>query len=238
VPKHHARVLVFLFIFLLMASTVGLCQCLHDTKDQLGTDVSTIWQALRHTPRAMIEPSNLAWEVPVGVATGVLIAAGDTPVAREVGGSHNLNSRSDTASTAITDLMVGSAGAMYLVGCATGREHALRSGISVLAATGFALISNEVLKYSFNRERPFRDNGNGEFWEGGNSFPSGHTVAAWSVASALAHSYPNKRWVKWTAYAAATGVSVLRITANQHFPSDVVIGGTLGYTVGDRLGYP
>jgi membrane-associated phospholipid phosphatase len=222
----------------LVASTLGYSQCWGDSKDQLGNDFGTMWQALRHTPHAMIEPHNLAWELPVGAATGVLIATGDTRVAREVSGSHTLNSRSDTVSTAMTDLMIGAAGATYLAGCATGHEHALRSGISALSATGFAVVSDEVLKYAFSRERPYKDNANGNFWAGGNSFPSGHTVAAWAVASALAHSYPHNRWVKWTAYAAATGVGVLRITANQHFPSDVVVGGTLGYAIGSQFGHP
>jgi membrane-associated phospholipid phosphatase len=230
--------LVRVVVVLLVAGVLGHSQCWQNTKDQLGTDTSTMWQALRHAQRAMLTPQNLAWELPVGAATGVLIAAGDTPVARQVSGAHNLNSRSNTASTAMTDLMIGSAGALYMAGCATGHDHALRAGISSLAATGFAVVFSEAVKYSFRRERPFLDDGRGEFWEGGNSFPSGHTIAAWAAASALAHSYPHNRWVKWTAYGAATAVGALRITAHQHFPSDVVIGGTLGYTIGNQLGRP
>jgi membrane-associated phospholipid phosphatase len=185
----------------------------------------------------MIERQNLAWELPVGAATAALIAAGDTPAANAVSGAHTLNRRSDNVSTAITDLLIGSAGVLYLAGCAGERDHALRTGVSTLTATGFSVLVAEALKVSFNRERPANNSGS-EFWEDGNSFPSGHTVAAWAVASALAHSYPHKRWVKWGSYAAATGVGVLRITAHQHFPSDVVVGGTLGYVVGGRLGVP
>lgn len=85
----------------------------------------------------------------------------------------------------------------YLVGCFGWRQHAVNPGLSALTATGLALLSSEVLKLSTNRLRPYTSGSTGEFWEGGNSFPSGHTTAGWAVASSLAHSYPQHRWVKW-----------------------------------------
>ena len=36
----------------------------------------------------------------------------------------------------------------------------------------------------------------------------------------------------WLAYGAALAVSILRVTGQRHFPSDVVLGGTLGDAVG------
>ncbi len=225
-------------ILLLLSSTLAYSQnCWQASKDQLGTDTSTFLQAVRHTPRAMVEGHNLKWELPVAAATALFVAYGDTHVANEVKGAQTLNSRSDTASTAMTDLMVGAAGVTFLAGCATSHDHALRSGFNALAAAGFALASDEALKLAFNRQRPAREGGQGDLWDGGKSFPSGHTTAAWAVASALAHSYPRNRWIKWSAYAAATSIGILRITSHQHFPSDVIVGGTLGYTIGERLSW-
>ena len=55
---------------------------------------------------------------------------------------------------------------------------------------------------------------------------------SFAFASALAHEFPNKRWVKWGAYALATGVSLSRLPAKKHFPSDVLMGGVVGYVTG------
>lgn len=65
----------------------------------------------------------------------------------------------------------------------------------------------------------------------GSSFPSGHATAAFSVATVLARRYPHKRWVPWAVYGMATAISLSRITQLAHFPSDVFLGGALGYTV-------
>ncbi len=194
-----------------------------------------MWQALRHTPHAMIEPHNLAWELPVAAATGVLIGSGDTRVASQVRHSRSLNDSSDTASTAIVAAMVGGPALTYLIGCVGPHRHVLYPELSAVTATGFAFATGEVVKLATFRQRPYVPGSTGKFWDGNTSFPSGHTIAAWAVASSLAHSYPHHRWLKWGVYSAAIAVGALRITANQHFPSDVIVGGTLGYLIGDRL---
>jgi len=65
----------------------------------------------------------------------------------------------------------------------------------------------------------------------GSSFPSGHATAVFSVATVVARRYARKRWVPWAAYGMATVISLSRITQLAHFPSDVFLGGALGYTV-------
>ena len=212
--------------------------CWQSTKQEVRSDTVTMWAAVRHAPHAMVELDNLKWETPVAAATGVLIGVGDTRVAHQVSNSPSLNRRSDTASTLITDSMLGASAVTYLVGCLGWRQHALSPGLSALTATGFAVLSSGVLKLSTNRQRPGAAGSTGEFWEGGNSFPSGHTTAAWTIASSLAHSYPRHRWVKWSACTAAVAIGVLRITAHKHYPSDVMIGGTLGYVVGEQINRP
>jgi membrane-associated phospholipid phosphatase len=75
----------------------------------------------------------------------------------------------------------------------------------------------------------------GEFWEGGKSFPSGHSAASFAFASVLTHRYPHNPWVRWGAYALATGVSLGRLAGKKHFPSDVLVGATVGYVTGAYL---
>ena len=61
--------------------------------------------------------------------------------------------------------------------------------------------------------------------------PSGHSLTAWSIAHVVAARYPSWR-VRLVAYGLATTVSASRVMAWQHFPSDVVVGSTLGYLIG------
>jgi len=71
----------------------------------------------------------------------------------------------------------------------------------------------------------------GPFYLGPGGFPSGHTVAAFSIATVFAERYRRHRWVPWTAYGLAGLVGFSRVTLQAHFPSDVFVGAVLGYTV-------
>lgn len=113
----------------------------------------------------------------------------------------------------------------------------LLSGNSVLTLTAFklftALFIGQVLvhpvKWLINRPRPcialdrakaFRALNNN------NSFPSGHTCAAVTIALVLSHSLPQLSPVF---FSAAFLVGVSRIYLGVHYPSDVLAGGAIGY---------
>jgi membrane-associated PAP2 superfamily phosphatase len=63
------------------------------------------------------------------------------------------------------------------------------------------------------------------------SFPSGHTAAAFSVATVFAERYKNHRWAPWVAYGLAGVVGLSRLNAQAHFPSDVFLGAALGFSI-------
>jgi membrane-associated phospholipid phosphatase len=65
----------------------------------------------------------------------------------------------------------------------------------------------------------------------GSSFPSGHMIAAVSVATVIARRYRRHRWVTWAAYGLAGTIGFSRLTLLAHFPSDVFLGSVLGYAV-------
>jgi membrane-associated phospholipid phosphatase len=65
----------------------------------------------------------------------------------------------------------------------------------------------------------------------GSSFPSGHAVGVFSVATTVAQRYRRHKWVPVLAYGFATAISASRITTLSHFPSDVFMGAALGYTI-------
>jgi len=98
-----------------------------------------------------------------------------------------------------------------------------------------------VLKDAFRRVRPaslsptanFSDTWfeNGSFLSDRGSMPSGHAIAAFSVATIVARRYRNHRWVPYVSYGAAALVGFSRVSLSAHFLSDVFVGATLGYSV-------
>jgi membrane-associated phospholipid phosphatase len=73
--------------------------------------------------------------------------------------------------------------------------------------------------------------GHGSVIRGNGSFPSGHTIAAFSVATVFADRYRRHGWVPWVAYGLASMVGFSRLTLQAHFSSDVFAGAALGYVV-------
>jgi membrane-associated phospholipid phosphatase len=109
------------------------------------------------------------------------------------------------------------------------------AGFTALTAAGAAGTLDLAMKLTFDRQFPYSRHSTGEFWGGGRSFPSGHAATSFAFASVVAHRYPHNRWIKWGAYALATGVSLSRYPAKKHFLSDILVGGTLGYVTGTYI---
>ena len=112
-------------------------------------------------------------------------------------------------------------------------DHAKAREIGVLGTESLldSLLTVEVLKLVFRRNRPY-ENKPGDFWAGGDSFPSGHSIQVWSVASLVSHEYKHHPIVAVVAYSLAGLVSASRMAARQHFASDVFVGGAMGYFIG------
>ena len=98
-----------------------------------------------------------------------------------------------------------------------------------------------VLKTIAGRERPFYNDHQGRFHlfkklESGStyhSFPSGHTITAFSMATVIAKEYSDRKWVGITSYGLASLVGLSRIGLDQHWASDIFIGSLLGYAIGN-----
>jgi membrane-associated phospholipid phosphatase len=99
-----------------------------------------------------------------------------------------------------------------------------------------ALIDSAIvvaaLKEITQRRRPLSGADRSDFFDGGSSFPSGHSIKAWSLAAVIANEYHDRRWVQVSAYGIATAVSLARFTGRQHYLSDVLVGSAAGYCIG------
>jgi membrane-associated phospholipid phosphatase len=95
----------------------------------------------------------------------------------------------------------------------------------------------EGLKLTTNRQRPYVPPGRGGFWPDdvytlSSSFPSGHSAATWALARVMVEETPGHPWLHALFYGLATGVSIGRVTGENHFPSDALVGSVIGYMVG------
>ena len=139
-----------------------------------------------------------------------------------------------------TDL--GVASVMYLAGRRSGDQHTETTGMLGLRAVCDSWVVVELLKITTQRPRPTinggtvrNHNADGEFFTGGSSFPSGHAAGAFALATVVSERTRERPWVAPVAYGLASMVTVSRITARQHFPSDVFVGAVLGVLVGRHV---
>jgi hypothetical protein len=191
-------------------------------------DQKAIWTSPAH-----LRFADFTWLVPLGGFSGALFAS-DREFSRHLSNSPQTLSNYKKASDYGLGVMVGLGGGMYLFGKMTSDDHARETGLLAGEAALDSLVPTYVIKYATRRERPLQGDGGGSFWSGGDSFPSEHASAAWSIASVVAHEYPGFL-TQMLAYGGATAVSLSRIKAKQHFPSDVLIGSGIGWLIGQYV---
>jgi membrane-associated phospholipid phosphatase len=128
--------------------------------------------------------------------------------------------------------IAGIGGATYLLGRFAHNDRAREAGLLGLEALGHAQIAVFALKQATNGERPVEHDGRGGFWEGGDSFPSGHAASSFALATVYAYEYRDHIAVPITAYSLAGLVSASRLGAQRHWVSDIVVGGSIGFLIG------
>jgi membrane-associated phospholipid phosphatase len=206
-----------------------LGQCLKD----IGHDQAGIW-----TSPLRVSPRDAFWLVPFAAGTGVALDY-DGQAQQNLGID---KSRIDTSNTisafGSSYVLLGGAAGLYFLGLGTHNQHLSETGRLGGEAVLDSFLVVEALKLATNRERPNEGNGQGGFWPHGTrsyeldgSFPSGHATETFALARVIASEYPSKP-VQVAAYAFALAISASRVTARQHFPSDVLVGGTFGYLIG------
>jgi membrane-associated phospholipid phosphatase len=131
---------------------------------------------------------------------------------------------------------------LYAIGLIRKDSKMQRTALLAGEAVADAEIVTTVLKGATRRVRPagipaagnFSDSwfdSRGSLFRGNGSFPSGHSIAAFSVATIIARRYGNHRWVPYAAYGAAALVGFSRLSLSAHFLSEVFMGAALGYSI-------
>ena len=180
-----------------------------------------------------IRPADAAWLVPLaGITAGLFVT--DRQYSASLPSNPTTLSHYKTVSDYGVASLIGAGAGLYLLSFPTHNEHWRETGFLSGEAALDSLVTVEALKYSLGRQRPYQGNGSGAFFQGGTSFPSEHSAAAWAIAGIIAHEYQGTL-PRLFAYGMASAVSFSRVRAKQHFPSDVVVGSVLGYLVSQSV---
>jgi membrane-associated phospholipid phosphatase len=124
------------------------------------------------------------------------------------------------------------------LGLVTGDAGIRRAGTRLVASVALSAAEMTVLKHVIGRSRPNEGVGAFKFHpftslkdsagvETRGSFPSGHTTAAFAVATSLADDIKGPV-ADILLYTAATGTAFSRINDNRHWLSDTAFGAALG----------
>ncbi|MEO5826109.1 MAG: phosphatase PAP2 family protein [Gemmatimonadales bacterium] len=122
------------------------------------------------------------------------------------------------------------------VGLITHRPEVLRLSVRTATAIGLVSVVVQGIKLTVGRSRPFQDpdfDGTDfhPFSGGSTSFPSGHTAAAFALATTLGDAI-GSTVVQGGLYAVAAGTGWARIAQQKHWASDVVAGAAIGILAG------
>ncbi|MEI6695718.1 MAG: phosphatase PAP2 family protein [Bacteroidota bacterium] len=145
-------------------------------------------------------------------------------------------------------VVAGISAAFYIGGLVLKDDKIMQTG----AIAGYALVNSavvvSVLKMIAGRQRPRVDASSqwhpfpeslkqftGSSPDKYASFPSGHSIAAFTLATVIAQQYKESIIIPVIMYSLATGVAISRTTENAHWLSDVIIGSALGYGIGKYM---
>jgi hypothetical protein len=176
----------------------------------------------------------------LGVTTGlVALDPTDMRYFRRTSSFHQFN---HVVSGINASLVIGLVPAsFYAVGLIKRDSYAQQTALLAGEAIVSSGIVSVVMKDVDRRLRPVDIPRDGNFsdtwfkskrsWIDNGSFPSEHTVAAFSVATVIARRYGKHRWVPYVAYGTAGLIGFSRLTLSAHFASDIFMGAALGYSI-------
>jgi len=190
-------------------------------------DQKAIW-----TTPLSLHKADAKWMIPSGIGTMALFTT-DRITGDEIAEFDHLSKASRILSYPGSTYGVAAvASSFYLFGRRKHDERARETGILIAEGAIDSVIVVRALQVTTQRGRPQTGRERSEFFDGGSSFPSGHSAQAWTMATIVANEYHDNRTVQIAAYGIASAVSVARFTGGKHYISDVLVGSVLGYGIG------
>ena len=117
----------------------------------------------------------------------------------------------------------------------------------ITEATSLAMLVNVVVKYTVGRSRPYVWQGNADLYpatvsDANVSFFGGHTTFVFAVVVSgstlfFMQDMPGAPWVLGVGLTAAAFTGYLRMAADKHYLSDVIVGAAVGSLVGWAVPY-
>ena len=145
-------------------------------------------EAFLTTPFRM-QSGNLFFVVPAIFATSILVRS-DTSLEAHLPKGSSTISLAANASNAGMAALLGAGAGLFLLGEKHHDEHERETGFLAGEAAMDAYIDTTAFKYLAGRQRPDTGNNRGNFFSGGDSFPSDTSAVSWAAASVIAHEYP------------------------------------------------
>ena len=193
-------------------------------------DQKEIWTSPFH-----MHKKNAKWWIGGAAVVGALIATDKRTSKAFENSPTQIRFGNNFSQTGAIYTLVPEVVGFYGIGVLVDNAQARETGVLGAEALMDSLAVVTVLKYAAGRQRPNAVPGEpGHFFDGGQSFPSGHSIESWALASVIAHEYKHHggRWVPYVAYGLASVVSAARFAAQQHYASDLVAGGAMGWFIG------
>jgi PAP2 superfamily len=197
----------------------------------LWSDQKAIWTS----PFRMNRKQWLTIALPLAAGTAALIATDEQAAKWPPNTADQVRWSNRVSDIGTIYTLGGIVAGTILVGKKTDSPQVVNLGRSSAEALVDSIIVTYGLKYTTARERPLENDGQGRFWKGGNSFPSGHAMDSWAVAMVVARHPRSPMWLKITSCSIATAVSLSRWGARKHFPSDILVGGVFGGLIGNYV---
>lgn len=177
--------------------------------------------------KAPFRPRNFKWDALVLGGTALFLVE-DHHIENNLPGGH-YQLYQNISNIAIGGLSATLAG-VWIYGIKTEHRHARETGFLELETLVNTFLVYTPMQLIAGRQRPGEGNGHGDFLQHhaiNTSFPGGHAMFTWAMATVVAHEY-SKPWIQILTYGAAFAVTTSRFLARDHWASDMWAGSALG----------
>ena len=184
--------------------------------------------------KAPFEPHNFPWDGLVLGGTALFLVE-DRKIENNLPGGH-YQFYQDTSNIAIGGLAATLAG-VWLYGVKPEHRHARETGFLELETLTDTFLIYTPMQLIAGRQRPGEGNGHGDFFKHraiNTSFPGGHAMFTWAMATVVAHEY-SRPWIQVLTYGAAFAVTTSRLLARDHWSSDMWVGSALGIGIAEHV---